>query len=131
MQVVCVYLWVRDGKGGVGVQIRLPIGFVLGNISGKRCYIKASFFKSDTLKSSDYLRFSWRNLLTLNIQIYQEIKRTSSETMAFISKLIYFLKYYIYLTNLHPGPKLVNDQIWLNLIMLLSWNLNFECSVGR
>ena len=51
--------------------------------------------------------------------------------MAFISKLIYFLKYYIYLTNLHSGPKLVNDQIWLNLIMLLSWNLNFECSVGR
>ena len=37
--------------------------------------------------------------------------------MAFISKLIYFLKYYIYVTNLRPGPNLVNDQIWLNLIM--------------
>ena len=37
--------------------------------------------------------------------------------MAFIWKLIYFLKYYIYLTNLRPGPKLVNDQIWLILIM--------------
>ena len=46
MQVVCVYLWGRGGKGGVGAY-----WFVLGNIAGKICYIKASFFKSDTSKS--------------------------------------------------------------------------------
>ena len=46
--------------------------------------------------------------ITIGIE-YSDLprKRTCSETMAFISKLIYLLKYYIYLTSL--PPKLVND----------------------
>ena len=46
--------------------------------------------------------------ITIGIE-YSDLprKRTCSETVAFISKLIYLLKYYIYLTSL--PPKLVND----------------------
>ena len=83
--------------GGVAVKIRLPIGLYLETFLDRDVILRL-------LSSSLRLQ----SQITIGIE-YSDLprKRTCSETMAFISKLIYLLKYYIYLTSL--PPKLVND----------------------
>ena len=83
--------------GGVAVKIRLPIGLYLETFL-ERDVILRLLSSSLTLQSQVTIRIEYSDLPR---------KRTCSETMAFISKLIYLLKYYIYLTSL--PPKLVND----------------------
>ena len=90
-----MYLWGRCGIGGVAVKIRLPIGLYL-----------------ETFLERDVILRLLSSILTLQSQVtirieYSDLprKRTCSETMAFISKLIYLLKYYIYLTSLRPQTR--------------------------
>ena len=85
-------LWVRGGMGGVAVKIRLPIGLYL-----------ETFLERDVILRLLSSSLTLQSQVTIGIE-YADLprKRTCSETMVFISKLIYLLKYHIYLTNLQP-----------------------------
>ena len=79
--------------GGVAVKIRLPIGLYL-----------ETFLERDVILRLLSSSLRLQSQITIGIE-YSDLprKRTCSETMAFISKLIYLLKYYIYLTSLPPN----------------------------